>query len=108
MLAFAAPLVPGKDDDFTTFTGDLHASRAADFAALNERHGLTMHQAWLQPNPDGSKLVVVVLDGDGADGFFAAIAKSDDPDDQWFREVISNVHGFDLSQPPPPPNERVV
>ncbi len=108
MLAFAAPLVPGKDDDFKTFAGDLHASRAADFAALNERHGLTMHQAWLQPNPDGSKLVVVVLDGDGAKGFFAAIAKSDDPDDQWFRDVISNVHGFDLSQPPPPPNERVV
>jgi hypothetical protein len=67
-----------------------------------------MHRAWLQANPDGSQLVVVVLDGDGADGFFGAVAKSQDPDDRWFQDAIANVHGFDLSQPVPPPNERVV
>jgi hypothetical protein len=108
MLAFAAPLVPGKEADFKTFVDDLHGSGAGDIAALNERHGLSMHRAWLQTNPDGSHLVIVVLDGDDAEGFFAAIAKSEDPDDQWFREAISNVHGFDLTQPPPAPNERVV
>ena len=62
MEAFAVPIKPGKVETWKSWVGELTGSRQADFDELNARMGLTMHAAWLQENPDGSPLVVVVKD----------------------------------------------
>ena len=69
---------------------------------MNERMGLTTHAAWLQQNPDGSQLAVVVLDGPGASEFLGKLATSDHEFDTWFRTGIEYIHPMDLSAPPPP------
>lgn len=106
MEAFAVPILPDKVDAWKAWAGETIGDRKADFDALNERHGLTTHAAWLQVNPDGSQLAVVVLDGPGASTFLQNLATSDDEFDMWFRSHIEDVHPMDLSGPLPPPNQR--
>ncbi len=66
-MAMAAPIVPGKEDAWAKFAGQLSGARKAEFEDFNTRHRLTDHRAWLQKNPDGSSLVIVVAEGPGAE-----------------------------------------
>jgi hypothetical protein len=106
MEAFAVPIKPDKTEEWKAWTEELAGARKADLDALNERHGLTTHAVWLQENPDGSQIVVVVIDGPGAPTFLQNLATSDDEVDTWFRSKVHEVHPMDLSGPLPPPNQR--
>jgi len=107
-MAMAAPIVPGKEDVWAEFADQLGGARKAEFADFNSRHGITDHRAWLQKNPDGSSVVIVVIDGPGAESLMGEFATSDNEFDKWFAEKVAEVHGFDFSAPPPPPAERKI
>ena len=106
MEAFAVPILPDKADAWKAWTEEVTGDRKADFEAMNERHGLTTHAAWLHANPDGSHMAVVVVDGPGAATFLQNLATSDDEFDTWFRSNVEAVHPMDFSGPLPPPNQR--
>lgn len=102
MEAFAIPIKPGKEETWKSFIADLTGSRKADFDDFNQRMGLTTHAAWLQQNPDGSQLAIVVVDGPGESEFLGKTATSDHETDVWFRTMVEDVHPMDFSAPPPP------
>jgi hypothetical protein len=108
MTAIAAPILPGQFDAWTKWMNDLNGSRKEEFRKFNARHGITQHRAWVQTGPDGSKMVIVVVDGPSADGMMPELATSTDPFDVWFREQVAAVHGFDFNAPPPPPAELLL
>jgi hypothetical protein len=106
MEAMAVPLKPGKTDAWSAWTDELKGPRKTDFEDMNSRHGLTTHATWLQQAPDGSQMVIVVLDGPGAATFMQKLATSDHEFDAWFRSNVEDVHPMDFSAPPPPAPER--
>lgn len=106
MDAFAVPIKPGKSEVWKTWIGELTGSRKAELEEMNERYGLTTHAAWLQSNPDGSELAVVVVDGPGASEFLGKLAGSDHEFDTWFRSNVEDIHPMDFSAPPPPAPQR--
>jgi len=87
---------------------EVNGARKVEFDASNTRHGLTAHHAWLQANPDGSHVAIVVQEGPGSDHYIGAMAQSDDTFDKWFTSRVSEVHGIDLSGPMPPPAEQML
>ena len=103
MEAFAVPIKPEKVDTWKSWAAELNGARKADFDEMNERMGLTTHAAWLQQNPDGSQLAVVVLDGPGAPEFLGKLATSDHEFDKGFRASAEDIHPMDFSAPPPAP-----
>jgi hypothetical protein len=107
-MAMAAPIVPGKEDAWGEFAGQLTGARKAEFEDFNTRHRVTDHRSWLQKNPDGSNLVIVVAEGPGAETLMSEFATSDNEFDKWFTERVAEVHGIDFSAPPPPPAERKI
>ena len=102
MEAFAVPIKPGKGDVWKSWIGEITGPRKAELDEMNGRYGLTTHAAWLQENPDGSQLAVVVLDGSGAAEFLGKLAGSDHEFDTWFRSKVEDIHPMDFSGPPPP------
>ena len=106
MEAMAVPLKPGKADAWKAWTDELKGPRKADFEDMNARNGVTTHAAWLQEAPDGTQLVVVVLDGPGAATFMQNLATSDHEFDVWFRSGVEDVHPMDFSGLLPPAPER--
>jgi hypothetical protein len=108
MFAMAAPILPNKVDTWREWMSEVNGSRKDEFEASNARHGLTAHHAWLQANPDGSHVAIVVQDGPGSDHYVADMAQSSDSFDQWFFGKVAEVHGIDLSGPMPPAAEQVL
>ena len=102
MEAFAVPIKPGKEETWKSWVAETNGARKAEFDEMNQRMGLTTHAAWLQQNPDGSQLAVVVVDGPGASEFLGKLATSDHAFDTWFRTNVEDIHPMDFSAPPPP------
>ena len=102
-VAFTLPILPGKTEtDRQVMSSFWSGERQADFQASRERHGIRREAAWIQSAPDGD-VAIVYLEADDLDAAFHGIATSDDPFDQWFREYVLEVHGYDFTQPAPPP-----
>lgn len=108
MFAMAAPILPDKVDTWRSWMSDVTGPRKAEFDASNTRHGLTAHHAWLQANPDGGHVAIVVQEGPGSDHYVGSMAQSGDAFDQWFIGKVAEVHGMDLSGPMPPPAEQML
>jgi len=106
-IAFAAPLLPGKTDaDREALHSCASGERKADHAASRERHGITKEAVWLQQTPGGD-FAVVYLEADDLEAAFGGLASSQEPFDQWFREHVKNVHGMDLAEGFPPPEQLI-
>jgi len=96
-------LVPLKADKVTAWHGfaeELSGPRKADFAEFNKRHKLTKHEAWLCETPAGA-FVCAIHEGPGAADLIPNIAKSTNAFDKWFISKLSELHGIDVSKPPP-------
>ena len=102
MAAMAAPLAADKLGEWEQWIAELTGPRKAELDDLNARHGLDEHRAYLQPQPDGSYLVLVIHEGPGADSFTASVMQSEHEFDRWFVEKVAEIHGFEPGGTPPP------
>jgi hypothetical protein len=107
MAVMAARLAADEVDAWEAWIGELTGPRRAEFDDINTRHGLTAHEAYLQPAPDGSLLVLVVHGGPGGAGFLGNMAASDNSSDRWFVESVAALHGMDMGSPPPAPVRKL-
>ena len=104
-IAFAAPILPGKtQSDRDAMESVVHGDRHADFQASRKRAGITREAAWIQSTPDGD-VVVVLIEASDIQAAMGTLATSEDPFDHWFREHIKDVHGMDMAQGFPPPEQ---
>jgi len=105
-VAFAAPLLPGKTekdrDDIRSCApgGDRHAA----YEASRARHGITREAVWIQRTPS-EDLAVVYIEADDLQTAFAGLGSSQDAVDVWFREHVRDVHGINLEDGFPPPEQ---
>jgi hypothetical protein len=104
-IAFAAPLLPGKTEaDRDALASCANGDRRADHQASRERSGITREAVWIQSTPDGD-VAVVVVEAPDIEAAMGALATSDEPFDKWFREHVRDVHGMDLAEGFPPPEQ---
>jgi fermentation-respiration switch protein FrsA (DUF1100 family) len=104
-IAFAAPILPGKTEaDREAIRSCADGERRAEFEASRGRHGIKREAVWIQPTPGGD-VAVVYIEADDLEAAFAGIGSSEDPFDRWFREQVRDVHGIDLAEPFPPPEQ---
>jgi hypothetical protein len=77
------PLAAEKLGPWESWVEELNGPRKGAFDDMNARLGLTEHQAYLQPVPDGDFLVIVVQEGPGGDSFADKLLASDHEFDPW-------------------------
>ncbi len=106
-IAFAAPLLPGKtQDDRDALASCWNGDRKADHDAARRRFGITRESVWIQSTPGGD-VAVVYLEADDLEAAFGGMATSQEPFDAWFRDHVLNVHGMDLAEGFPPPEQAL-
>jgi len=104
-IAFAAPILPGKTDaDRDALASCAQGDRRVDFDASRKRAGITRESVWIQNTPGGD-VAVVVIEAPDVQAAMGALATSQEPFDRWFREHIKDVHGMDMSEGFPPPEQ---
>jgi hypothetical protein len=104
-IAFAAPLLPGKTDaDRAALAAVQSGEQKAEHEASRRRAGITRVAVWIQTTPGGD-VAVVRIEADEVAAAMGALATSQEPHDVGFREHIKDVHGMDLSEGFPPPEQ---
>jgi len=106
MPPHAVPLTAEKLGAWESWVEELKGPRKAAFDDMNARLGLTEHEAYLQPTPDGNFLVIVIQEGPGGDSFAEKLLSSDHEFDRWFAETVAHLHGIDPAGPLPPAPKR--
>ena len=107
VIASALPILPGKAEEWKQFAEDLLVSHRAEYEASRRRVGLTKEVAILQRTPMGDLAVIYgETVGDPVEAN-RALGTSTDPFDVWFLQKVLELHGLDLTQPPPGPPPEV-
>lgn len=103
--AFVLPLLPGKTEaDRSAMLSCWRGERKADFEASRKRHGIDAECVWIQQTPDG-EVVVIYMESNDLAAAFKGVATSEEPFDRWFREHVLDVHGVNLQDDAPPPEQ---
>ena len=101
LLAISIPILPGKSAQFEAFIGELTGRRQDQFdASRNELE--VWERTFFQQTPMGD-FVIVTLEGDNPEAAFAAFGEKDDEFTRWFMQQVLEIHGLDLTAPPPGP-----
>jgi hypothetical protein len=104
-IGFIAPLLPGKTEtDRAAMISCWRGDRQEAYAASRRRLGITREAVFIQDTPAGD-VAVVYLEADDVEAAFKGMATSDDPFDQWFRDHLRDVHGFNIEDGFPPPEQ---
>lgn len=106
-LAFIAPILPGKEQVDKEWMQEATGPRQADFVAWRKSQGITREAVWHQQTPQGT-VAIVYLEADDPQQAMQSMGSSKEPIAEWFRQRILEVHGLDLSQPPPGPLPELV
>jgi hypothetical protein len=101
MFAMAIPILAGKTETFKKFIGELKGARFAEFQTSRKQLEVR-ERTFLQQTPMGD-FVVVTLEGSDPASAFQKFAAGKDAFTQWFASQVKEIHGFDLSAPPPGP-----
>ena len=95
VIAFALPVPAGKEGDLRSMAGELE-SRSEEYEEYRVQRGIKREAAFLQRTPQGSHLLIYrefesasAAEPTSAGGF-----------EQWLRNRMSSVHGFDLTELP--------
>jgi hypothetical protein len=105
-IAFVAPIVSGKTDLLRQAAQSQApgGERRAAYEASRERHGITREASWIQPTPMGD-LTIVYIEADDLEAMFDGLGSSQDPFDVWFREQTREVHGINIEDGVPSPEQ---
>jgi Family of unknown function (DUF6176) len=104
-LALAFPVLPGKD---ASSVAAVLRDRMTEYEESRERAGITMERAFEQPTPMGTFVVAYIEAERNVADSMAAVASSGLPIDRDFLAAVRDVHGVDMSQPPPGPSPEVI
>jgi len=96
LMAFVAPILPGKLDRWKQFASELDGPRRKEYEESRRREHLR-ERAFLQSTPQGD-MVIVTLEGDDPAESFRRLVTHDDPFTRWFAQQVKEIHGLDLAQ----------
>ena len=102
------PVVPGKTEADIRRIPERLKSDPEGYRESRRRGGITMERAFWQHTPMGDFVVVYFETSGPLAEVLAAPAQSDLDIDRFFVAAVKEIHGVDLTQPPPgPPPETV-
>jgi hypothetical protein len=95
LIAIAVPILPGKTEDFHTFTRTLNGEKSAEFKASRE-HLEVRERTFLQETPHGD-FAIVTLEGKNPEAAFTKLGEGKDAFTKWFVSEVKEIHGLDLA-----------
>jgi len=98
-VCLIVPALPGKTEALRDFYREIEGPRKADYAASEQRLGISKEIAWLAKGESGD-LAVIYIESDDFEKAFAQFVQSQDDFDLWFKQHVLEISGLDLNNPP--------
>ncbi len=101
LFAMCVPVVKGKEGELKNFLNDLNGKYKSAYQVSRKKLGVR-ERSFHQVTPMG-EMIIVTLEGENPQEAFSKFASGDDEFTKWFTKKVSEIHGIDLSAPPPGP-----
>jgi hypothetical protein len=101
-------VLPGKSEDDIRSIANRFKSDPQGYAESRRRAGVTLERAYWQHTPMGDFVVAYLETTGPVEQALAAPAQSDLAIDKFFVEAVRDIHGVDLTQPPPGPAPETI
>ena len=104
-IGFVAPLIPGKTEtDRAAMISCWRGERREAYESSRRQLGIKREAVYIQSTPMGD-VAVVYWEADDVEAALKGMATSADPFDQWFRDHVRDVHGLNVEDGFPPPEQ---
>ena len=98
-ICLVVPVQSGKSEDAREFMDELEQSRMAEYAASEERIGITK-EVWFLAGTQGGESLVGYIEADDFGEALLRFSGSQDDFDLWFKRRLADSTGVDLNDPP--------
>jgi hypothetical protein len=96
-IAFAGPILAGKEEPWRRFLQELAGSRSQEYATLKQRLGILTERVWLMRRRD-SETVIAYFEAQDPQQALTRLVGSEEPFDLWLKEKLREFHGCDLAR----------
>jgi hypothetical protein len=104
-IGFIAPLLPGMTEtDRSAMISCWRGQRQEAYESSRRRLGITREAVFIQPTPNGD-VAIVYWEADDLEAALKGMATSEDGFDRWFRDHVREVHGLNVEDGFPPPEQ---
>ena len=104
-IGFIVPLLPGKTEaDRAAMISCWRGERREAYEASRRRLAITREAIYVQSTPIGD-VAVVYWEADDVEAAFKGMATSDEAHNVWFRDHVREVHGINVEDGFPPPEQ---
>ena len=99
-IAFAGPILPGKEERWRRFLQELAGSRREEYEDMRRRLGIMRQRVWIVRTAR-SETAVSYLECEEPGNVAARLAASTEPFDVWLKARLAEFHGCDFARPDP-------
>jgi Family of unknown function (DUF6176) len=92
-ITWCVPILPGKLEAWKQFIAELTGPQQEEYHNSRERMSVAREVVSHMATPEGD-FACLFLEGENIAKALQAVAASDVPFDQWFREKIGEIHGL--------------
>lgn len=96
-VAFAGPILPGKEERWRRFLQELEGSRRKEYEGLRRRLGIRRQRVWVVRTPR-VEIAVSYLECEKSRSIAARLTASTHPFDVWLKGKLSEFHGCDFAR----------
>ena len=99
VLAFALPILPGKQEAWRRFCQELLESRRCEYEESRRHLGISREVTWFAQTAQG-EMAIVSMEGDHPEQVLLTLATSELPFDDWLRQQLVELHGLEVVKRP--------
>jgi uncharacterized protein YndB with AHSA1/START domain len=94
----ALPILPDKEERWRRFAQDLLGDRLGECEELGRRLGVRSVKVYLA-RTSWREVILAYVEAEDPEGAFRRLLASEEPFDEWVKEKLADLHGFDLGRP---------
>jgi hypothetical protein len=89
------PILPDREEHWRRFAQDLLGDRLGEYEGLASRLGIRSVRVYLARTA-WREVIVAYVEAEDPEEAFRRLVASDEPFDEWFKERLAELHGYDL------------
>ena len=106
MIAMVEPILPGKTEQWKKMASTLMGEKNAEYKKTRAEYGIR-ERVHFQQTPMGD-MVIVTMEGENPGEAMMKMGQATDDFSKWFMSEVKEIHGLDLSAPPPGPMPEMI
>ena len=96
--ALVLPILPDKEEHWRRFAQDLRGDRLGEYEGLARRLNISSVRVYLA-RISRREVILAYVEAVNPEGAFRRLVASEEPFDEWFKESLAELHGYDLGRP---------